>query len=83
MSEIEIQKKGHLLIAREEALNLKIQIEGLRKSLLLALDELAKIEDLPADIIASQAVEFATKHSRYIEVLSDIKAAEKALGRGR
>jgi hypothetical protein len=80
MSEIDIQKKGRLAMMREGAMRLKLELDGLRKTLLLTLDELAPIEDLDASIVGSQGLKFSVKHEEYMSLLARIKSAEKALG---
>jgi hypothetical protein len=76
-----LKAEGHLAVMEKEARKGKIHLEGLRKSLRENLDPLEDIENLDADLIAQQAVEFAAQHTTYCEVLAKIKQAKKILGR--
>ena len=72
--------ESHLAVSEKRALKLKIEIEGLIKSLRGHLDPLAKVEKLNAPIISHEALSFAAKHSVYMETLADIAKAKELLG---
>jgi len=76
-----LKYEGRLAVMEKEARKLKIQLKGLVDSLRDQLDILEDVRDLSADVIAEQAVEFASKHTEYTELLAKIKEAKKILGR--
>jgi len=76
-----VKHEGHLAIKEKEAFKLKARLEGLIKALRENIDPLEKIEDLDVGIIAEQALELASKHATYKEILADIAKAKKILGR--
>jgi len=72
---------GRLSEKEMEKKILALSIKGLIESVRDQLDLFEHIEDISADVAAQQAVELAEKQIRYKELLSEIKALEKALGR--
>lgn len=76
-----LKHEGRLSMLEKDAKALKIQIEGLVRSLRDNLDPMEKAEDLDAEVISSQAVELAAKQSALKEKLGLIAKAKKLLGR--
>ena len=73
--------EGRLGTKQRELKALELRIRGLRKSIRDNLDPFEQIEDLKADIAASQALELADLCIQYKALQEEIKAIEKALGR--
>nr|BDD47311.1 hypothetical protein 14 [bacterium] len=82
MSNERLKYEGRLAVMEKDARKLKVQLKGLVESLRDQLDPTEDVRDLDAEVIASQGVEFASKHTEYIELLAKIKEVNKILGRG-
>jgi hypothetical protein len=78
-----LQFEGHLAVKEKEAKKLGIMLEGLVKSLRENLDPFEKVEDLDTGLIAEQALDLASKHIAYKEILAEIAKAKKILGRAQ
>lgn len=76
-----LKYEGRLAMLRQDAAKLRIQLDGLVKSLRENIDPLERIEKLPGDIIAQQAVNFSAKQSVLLETLDEIRRAEEILGK--
>lgn len=74
--------EGRLVVKKDEAKQLKIRIESNRDSLREALDPFAKVEDLEEGRISGLAITLAAQIVEYNNILAEIKAVKKALGRG-
>jgi len=82
MSSTEIlRNKGRLAEARDKAANLKLKIEGLVKAMRENLDEFAKLEELPLELVVEQALQAAELQIELKETLGTIAALKRALGR--
>jgi hypothetical protein len=75
------QMKGILADKRMKALELETKLKGLVLSVRQSFPLFVPVEDIPGDIGAQQAVEFATVQVEYMAILSEVAAIEKALGR--
>lgn len=73
--------RGRLEELKIEARDLRLRMDGIRESIRDLLDPFEKHEGIKADVAAAQAVEYADLQVRLKEVLSEIAAVEKALGR--
>jgi len=71
--------KGRLQEKKQEAARLKLLLDGEREGLRDLIDPIEPLENLKADAIAAQSLEFSTRIIRYREVLSEIKLIEKTL----
>ena len=80
MSEI-LRYKGRLAEAEYALKKLRVRIRGLIMSIRDNLDPLAGVEEIDADIIADQSLQLADLKIRYTEILADIQAVKKVLGR--
>ena len=76
-----LKNEGRLAEKGREKTKLRLIIDGLVESIRDLLDPFEAIEDIKADVAAQQAVALAEKQIRYIELLAEIKALKKALGR--
>ena len=81
MDKVRQMHQGRLAIRQDEARKLKIKIKGLLESILLYLDPLENYEELEIDVAFSQMTELVATWTEYKEILADIKAANKILGR--
>jgi hypothetical protein len=81
MSTERLTWQGRREEARLAAERLKIQIEGLRGSIRRNLDPFAPILELQEDVIFSEATDFADAMLRYREVMANLNAIDKALGK--
>lgn len=72
---------GRLAEKEMEMKKLGLSIRGLIESIRDALDPFAAIDEIHADVAAQMAVELAEKQIRYKELLSEVAALRKALGR--
>ncbi|MDG4475425.1 hypothetical protein [Thiovibrio frasassiensis] len=75
-----LKHRGRLAEKEADARRLDMSIQGDIAAIRDLLDPFAPIEDLRAEVAASQAVELAGKHAEYCGVLAEIKAIKKALG---
>ena len=75
------QTKGILAQKEQEALELKVRLEGLRDSIRQNLQPFVPLEDLRGDIVAQQGFEFADRQNDYKALLCEIQSIRKALGR--
>jgi len=81
MSEI-LKFRGRLAEKEFDLKGLILRIRGLVESIRNNLDPLGEIEDIKAGIAAEQAIELADLKIQYAEILADIGAIKKALGKG-
>ena len=75
------QMKGILADKRLKALELQTKLMGLVLSIRSNCPQFVPVEDVPGNILAQQAVEFAAVQVEYMGLLSEVAAIEKALGR--
>ena len=75
-----IKFEGRLAMLRREAKELEIQINGLVNALRNDIDPLQVIRKLPADRIASQALQLGSRHIEYMGKLEEIEKAKEVLG---
>jgi len=73
--------EGRLALNKQEAVKLELKIKGLLESVRIYLDPLEKIAELEIDVAFSQMTELVATWAEYKEILADIKAANKILGR--
>lgn len=73
--------QGRLAVKELDARALKLKIEGLRDAMRDKLDPFEDVAELDLDVVAQQAVEAATALLEYREILDEIKALKKALGK--
>ena len=81
MDKVRQMHQGRLAIRQDEARKLKLKIKSLLESILLYLDPLENYEELEIDVAFSQMTELVASWTEYKEILADIKAANKVLGR--
>ena len=81
MDKVRQMHQGRLAIRQDEARKLKLKIKSLLESILLYLDPLENYEELEIDVAFSQMTELVATWTEYKEILADIKAANKILGR--
>ncbi len=72
---------GRLEERRLEAEQLKLRLRGLRDSIRDILDPFDAVEELDGDVLALQAMEFASVQIRCKEALSEMAVIRKTLGR--
>lgn len=77
-----LKHEGRLTQKRHELRTLKLKINTLRDSVRSHLDPFEDIENLKADEAAEAAVELAERVIQYRDILAQIGAIERALGRG-
>ncbi|MDZ7831644.1 MAG: hypothetical protein U5L07_07815 [Desulfobacterales bacterium] len=77
-----LKYEGRLAEKRHELRTLKLKINSLRDSVRANLDPFEAIEHLNADAAAETAVDLAEKVIQYRELIDQIGAIERALGRG-
>lgn len=80
MNEI-LKHKGRLAESELQAAELKLKLDSLRDSVRSELDEFEPVENLKAARAAGDAMELAEKQIQYKELLSQIAAIKKVLGR--
>jgi hypothetical protein len=73
---------GRLEERKMEARKLELKLRGLRDAIRDVLDPFERLDEIEGEQAASQAVEFATVQAQYREVLAEIAAIQKALGKG-
>lgn len=73
--------EGRLVVKEGEGKELKLRIESNRDSLREALDPFAKVEDLEESRISGLAIVLAGQIIEYCNILAEIKAIKKALGK--
>lgn len=73
--------QGQLAELKHKAADLEIKLRGLRKSLRINLNEFTPLEDLDFEAIGSEAISLAAGIIDYREMLEQIRAMKKALGR--
>lgn len=73
--------EGRLVVKEAEAKKLKIRVESNRDSLRETLDPFAKVEDLEESRISGLAAILASQIVEYNNILAEIKAVKKALGK--
>jgi len=81
MDKERLQFQGRLAVKKQEAVKLELKIKGLIESVRIHLDPLEKIEELEIDVAFSQMTELVATWAEYKEILDDIAAANKILGR--
>lgn len=72
---------GRLTEAEMKEKQLRLRLDGLVKAMRDNLDPFADAEDLPLDVVASQALEAAEYQIELKETLGNIVALKRALGR--
>ena len=77
-----LKYEGRLAEKRHELRTLKLKINTLRDAVRSKVDPFEDIERLDADAAAEAAVELAEKVIQYRELIDQIGAIERALGRG-
>jgi len=80
MSEV-LKHEGRLSRKRLEEKEIRLKLDGLREAMRDLLDPFEPHERIKADVAAAQAVEYASLQLRLKEVLAEIEAIERALGR--
>jgi len=73
--------RGRLEELKLAARDLRLRMDGLREGIRDLLDPFEPHERIKADVAAAQAVEYASLQLRLKEVLAEIEAVERALGR--
>lgn len=81
MSEERIMQQGRLAELRQKAAALKIRMKGIKDTLRIKLIDYIHPEDLESEVIADQAIQLRAAHIDYMEIVREIQAIEKALGR--
>jgi len=81
MDKVRQMHQGRLAVRQDEARTLKLKIKGLLESILVYLDPLEKYEELKIDVAFSEMTELYADWVEYKEILADIRAANKILGR--
>lgn len=82
MSDFErLKHEGRLAETEREIKELRLRLEGLRNSLRHELDPFDPVDGANGEIIASLALEFASRLSALVEALSQAVAIRRALGR--
>ena len=71
---------GRLSEKKLKALEIKLRIEGLRDAIRNALDPFEEIEELNARVVAGHAVDLSDLHTRYRELMDDIRKLKNELG---
>ena len=79
MSRERLQAKGRLLEKQNEMRHLKLKCEGLRDTVRLYMDPLAKIEDLEIELAFEVMTELMAAHLKLTETLGELANIEKAL----
>ena len=79
MSRERLQAKGRLLEKQNEVRHLKLKCEGLRDTVRLYMDPLAKIEDLEIELAFEVMTELMAAHLKLTETLGELANIEKAL----
>jgi len=64
-----------------EAKHLRLKCEGLRDSVRVYMDPIAKIEDLEIDLAFEAMTELVAAHLKLTELLGEIRNIKKALGK--
>jgi len=75
-----LKYQGRLAEKRQQARRLKLRLDGLVTSLRNQLDPTEDVAGLKADLIAEEALEFATRLGDYRALLEEIAKIEKLLG---
>jgi hypothetical protein len=73
---------GRLEERKMEARKLELKMRGLVDSIRDILDPFERLDEIKGEQAAAQAVELATVQAQYKEVLAEIAAIKKALGKG-
>lgn len=76
-----LQFQGRLAEKELEAKNLKLKAEGLRDTIRLYMDPFAKIEDIDIGVAYQAMNELMQTLVKYKDILAEITAIKKALGR--
>ena len=76
-----LQFQGRLVEKELEAKNLKLKAEGLRDQIRNILDPFEPIKDLDIEAAFQAMTELVDVDLKYREVLGEIKAIRKALGK--
>jgi len=76
-----VKFQGRLREKELEAEKLELKIRGLRDAMRDGLDPFEPIADLPLDVVAAQAVDAAELQIQLLQVLEDIRAIKKTLGK--
>ena len=74
-----LQAKGRLLEKQNQVRHLKLKCEGLRDTVRLYMDPLAKIEDLEIELAFEVMTELMATYLKLIEGLGELANIEKAL----
>ena len=74
-----LQAKGRLLEKQNEVRHLKLKCEGLRDTVRLYMDPLARIEELEIELAFEVMTELMATHLKLTETLGELANIEKAL----
>ena len=74
-----LQAEGRLLEKRNEVRHLKLKCEGLRDTVRLYTDPLARIEELEIELAFEAMTELMATHLNLTEALGELANIEKAL----
>jgi hypothetical protein len=80
MSEV-LKHEGRLSRKRLEEKEIRLKLDGLREAMRDLLDPFEPHERIRGDVLAQQAVEYENARIRLLEVIEEIAAIERALGR--
>jgi deoxyadenosine/deoxycytidine kinase len=75
-----LKYQGRLVEKRIEAKNLKLRIQGMIYSIRAHLDPFDKIENIPALLVARQAVDLSEYHTMYTTALDEIEKLKEEIG---
>jgi len=81
MDEERLRFQGRLAEKQLKADELKLKIVGLRDSVRVKLDPFEPVEDLNIEVAYELMVDLAAAHIEYVEILGEIQAIKKALGK--
>lgn len=76
-----LQFQGRLVEKELEAKNLNLKAEGLRGTIRMYLDPFAEFDEMDIEVAFQAMTEFADTILKYKELLGEIKAIKKALGK--
>ena len=76
-----LQFQGRLAEKELSAKKLELKAEGLRDVIRLHIDPFAKIEEIDVEVAFQAMTELVDATLEYREILGEIKAIKKALGR--
>lgn len=81
MSEERIMQKGRLAELRTQEQGLKIRIRAMKDSIRIKILDHIKPDDLESEAIADLGLQLRNTHIEYLDVMAEIQAIQKALGR--